>query len=46
VVAMMVFYLHLGSFAEFLIADLDQQIGALDHDEVQAKVPRESLVSA
>jgi radical SAM superfamily enzyme YgiQ (UPF0313 family) len=30
VVGLMVFYLHLGKFANFLIADLDRQIAAID----------------
>jgi radical SAM superfamily enzyme YgiQ (UPF0313 family) len=38
VVAMMVFYLHLGSFAQFLIADLEGQIAAFDRDAAQVKV--------
>ena len=38
VLAMIAFYLHLGDFAQFLIADLDRQIAALD-DEA-ARQPR------
>jgi radical SAM superfamily enzyme YgiQ (UPF0313 family) len=46
VVAMMVFYLHLGRFAEFLIADLDRQIEALDHEGRAAPVARETALTA
>jgi radical SAM superfamily enzyme YgiQ (UPF0313 family) len=46
VVAMMVFYLHLGRFAEFLIADLERQIAALDHDARPVQVVREAALSA
>ena len=46
VVAMMVFYLHLGSFAQFLIADLERQIAAFDRDAAQVKVTCQPALSA
>jgi radical SAM superfamily enzyme YgiQ (UPF0313 family) len=36
-ITMMVFYLHLGTFANVLIKDLDRMIAELDRDSVQAK---------
>jgi radical SAM superfamily enzyme YgiQ (UPF0313 family) len=42
VVALMVFYLHLGPFARVLIQDLDRQIATLDHQGA----PDEVLVAA
>jgi radical SAM superfamily enzyme YgiQ (UPF0313 family) len=39
VVTMSVFYLHLGAFAQVLIADLDRQIGALDAGVVPEGLP-------
>ncbi|HYB08231.1 MAG TPA: B12-binding domain-containing radical SAM protein [Alphaproteobacteria bacterium] len=38
---LMVLYLHLGSFAKFLIEGLDRQIEAIDHGEPQALFPSE-----
>jgi radical SAM superfamily enzyme YgiQ (UPF0313 family) len=46
VVAMMVFYLHLGSFATFLIKDLERQIRTLDEDDAPAPVPLKAALSA
>ena len=34
------FYLHLGSFAQFLIADLDRKITALDEEAARQPAPR------
>jgi radical SAM superfamily enzyme YgiQ (UPF0313 family) len=38
VITMMVFYLHLGSFANFLIKDLDRQIEMIDNEVQQRAV--------
>jgi len=38
VLEMMAFYLHLGTFATFLIQDLDRQISALDAEAAAAPV--------
>jgi radical SAM superfamily enzyme YgiQ (UPF0313 family) len=46
VMAMMVFYLHLGSFAEFLIKDLERQMRTLEEDITPTRVPLESALSA
>jgi Domain of unknown function (DUF4070) len=43
VLAMIAFYLHLGTFARFLIADLDRQIAALDGEA--ARQPRPVAVA-
>jgi radical SAM superfamily enzyme YgiQ (UPF0313 family) len=40
VITMMVFYLHLGTFAQFVIKDLDRQIAELDDEMSQAPVPK------
>jgi hypothetical protein len=43
VLAMIAFYLHLGTFARFLIADLDRQIAALDGEA--ARQPRSVAIA-
>lgn len=45
VIGMMVFYLHLGKFANFVIADLDRQIEALDNEQSLAAPRMEPALS-
>ena len=40
------FYLHLGSFAQFLIADLDRKIEALDDEATRQPQPRKVAQTA
>ena len=43
VITMMVFYLHLGTFAKFLIKDLDRQIALLDSEITLVRVPQAAM---
>jgi radical SAM superfamily enzyme YgiQ (UPF0313 family) len=46
VIQMMAFYLHLGTFAKFLINDLDRQIEIIDNDVSQSTFRRAHAMSA
>jgi radical SAM superfamily enzyme YgiQ (UPF0313 family) len=46
VITMMVFYLHLGTFAKFLIDELDRQIATIDNDISQDTFRRAHALSA
>jgi radical SAM superfamily enzyme YgiQ (UPF0313 family) len=46
VIGLMVFYLHLGKFASFLVADLDRQIARIDAEAAQGAVDPAALAVA